>query len=97
MDRTWAIENNAVTQWTSPDGGPRLLVDSDGVEWEVYDESIWTIELALDSELLPQTERPGLIFSSRTDRRRMWPCPPEWRILSDGQLLEVLERAKSIH
>ena len=86
-----------MTQWTSPDGRPRLLVDADGVEWEVYDESTWTIALALDSELLPQSKSPGLIFSSRTDRRRMWPCPPEWRELPDPKLLEILERAKSIH
>jgi hypothetical protein len=86
-----------VTQRTPPDGRPRLLVDAAGVEWEVYDESTWTIELALDSEVLPQRERPGLIFSSRTDRRRLWPCPPGWRKLPDPQLLEILEHAKSMH
>jgi hypothetical protein len=36
-----------------------LLVDADGVEWEVYDESTWTIELALDWEFLPQPTAPG--------------------------------------
>jgi hypothetical protein len=97
LDRTWAIENNAVTPWMSPEGRPRFIVDADGIEWEVYDESTWTIELALDWEFLPQTESPGLIFSSRTDRRRMWPCPPAWRSLADRQLLEILGRAKSVH
>lgn len=86
-----------MTQRTSPDGRPRLLLDADGVEWEVYDESTWTIELALDWEFLPQPHSPGLIFSSRIDRRRMWPCPSGWRKLPDPQLLEILERAKSVH
>jgi hypothetical protein len=74
-----------------------LIVDASGVEWEVYDESTWSLELALDWEFLPQTESPGLIFSSRTDRRRLWPCPPGWRKLADADLLAILDRAKSIH
>ena len=86
-----------MTGWTSPDGRPRLLIDADGVEWEVYDDSTWSIELALDWESLPQAKSPALIFSSRTDRRRMWPCPPGWRKLPDPKLLEILEHAKSIH
>ena len=86
-----------MTQRTSPDGRPRLVVDGDGVEWEVYDDGTWSIELALDWEFLPQSERPGLIFSSRIDRRRLWPCPPGWRRLPDQQLLEILAHAKSIH
>ena len=76
---------------------PRLLLDVSGVEWEVYDESRWSLELALDWEFLPQPTSPGLIFSSRIDRRRLWPCPEGWRDMPDPELLGVLERAKSIH
>lgn len=96
MDRLSTIENN-VTQWMSPEGRPRLIVDSNGVEWEVYDEGTWSLELALEWEFLPQTESPGLIFSSRADRRRMWPCPEAWRELSDAALLEILSRSRSIY
>jgi hypothetical protein len=74
-----------------------LLVDAGGVEWEVYDESRWSIELALDWEVLPQTDDPGLIFSSYRDRRRLWPCPSDWREMSDARLLELLATARSIH
>jgi hypothetical protein len=76
---------------------PRLLVDDHGIEWEVYDESTWTIELALDWEFLPQTESPGLIFSSAADRRRIWPCPADWKNLTDRQLIDLLGGARSIH
>jgi hypothetical protein len=76
---------------------PRLLLDVSGVEWEVYDESRWSLELALDWEFLPQPTSPGLIFSSRVDRRRLWPCPDDWRDMTDLELLGVLERARSVH
>ena len=36
------------------------------MEWEVYDESQWTISWALDWDYLPQ-EIPGLIFVSSRD------------------------------
>jgi hypothetical protein len=95
LDRLPTIENTV--NWMSPEGRPRLIVDPTGIEWEVYDESTWSLELALEWDFLPQTESPGLIFSSTTDRRRMWPCPAGWRDLSDAELLELLPRARSIY
>jgi len=86
-----------MAHWASPEGRPRLIVDPLGTEWEVYDESRWTLELALEWELLPQTDDPGLIFSSAVDRRRLWPCPLDWAALSDEQLLELLDSARSVH
>ena len=86
-----------VSDWATPESRPRLVVDERGVEWEIYDEATWSIELALDWEILPQTERPGLIFSSRRDRRRLWPCPANWKSLSNEELLGLLGRAKSLH
>jgi hypothetical protein len=74
----------------------RIVVDAEGVEWEVYDEGEWSMGLALDWDHPPQLEDPGLIFSSRIDRRRLWPCPSEWRGFSDEQLLELVGRARSI-
>jgi hypothetical protein len=96
-DRTSPVDPAREPGWSAPDGRPRLIVDAAGVEWEVYDESAWTLELALDWEFLPQTENPGLIFSAPSDRRRLWPCPRGWRELSDAQLLAHLEGARSLY
>lgn len=74
----------------------RTVMDHDRVEWEVYDESQWDFRMALDWDALPQTENPGLIFSSRVDRRRVWPAPPGWRAMSDEQLLSLCVRARSM-
>jgi hypothetical protein len=70
----------------------RLFVDATGVEWEVYDESQWTVGWALEWDYLPQ-ENPGLIFDSTLGRRRVFPCPADWRSLSDFQLEILLRRA----
>jgi len=78
------------------DPGARLLVDTDRIEWEVYDESQWDFRMALDWDVLPQTENPGLIFTSRIDRRRIWPAPPGWRAMSDDDLLALCTRARSM-
>ncbi|HEU4990695.1 MAG: hypothetical protein KGL93_11835 [Gemmatimonadota bacterium] len=78
------------------DPGARILVDGDKVEWEVYDESQWDYRMALDWDVLPQTENPGLIFSSRIDRRRVWPAPANWRGMSDDQLLALCLNARSM-
>jgi hypothetical protein len=83
--------------WATREFRPRLIIDDAGSEWEVYDESAWTLELALDSEVLPQREAPGLIFSSKRDRRRLWPCPANWKAMSDQELLGLLGKARSIH
>ncbi|HVZ76433.1 MAG TPA: hypothetical protein VG818_00460 [Gemmatimonadaceae bacterium] len=74
----------------------RVVVDAAQVEWEVYDESQWDFRLALDWDVLPQLENPGLIFSSRVDRRRVWPAPPNWQSLSDEQLLALCATARSV-
>ena len=86
-----------MSDWATPEQRPRLIIDARGIEWEVYDEGTWSLELALDWEFLPQTESPGLIFTSRVDRRRVWPCPEHWRAMSDADLLTVLERARSMY
>ena len=80
----------------SPGGNARILVDRDRVEWEVYDESQWDFRMALEWDVLPQTENPGLIFSSRIDRRRVWPAPANWQQLTDDQLLSLCANARSM-
>ncbi len=78
------------------DSGARIVVDHDRVEWEVYDESQWDFRMALDWDALPQTENPGLIFSSRVDRRRVWPAPVDWQRMTDDQLLALCVNARSM-
>ncbi|MDB4876909.1 MAG: hypothetical protein JWM41_3355 [Gemmatimonadetes bacterium] len=85
----------AVGYWATPGDRARVIVDERGTEWEVYDESTWSIELALEWDFLPQTENPGLIFASRDGRRRVWPCPVGWQKLSDAELLALLTAAKT--
>ena len=74
----------------------RLLVDSAGVEWEVYDETQWNIKWALDWEYPPQMDNPGLLFDSSLGRRRVFPCPAQWQSLSDAELVLLLDRARSL-
>jgi hypothetical protein len=87
-------EDNGV--WHSSEDRARLIVDDGGTEWEVYDEASWSIGLALEWDYLPQLENPGLVFVSRLDRRRVWPCPPNWRELDTTSLLTLLAQARSI-
>ena len=89
-------DNGRPGSLTPPGGNARILVDPDRVEWEVYDESQWDFRMALDWDALPQIQNPGLIFSSRLDRRRVWPAPPDWRQLSDEQLLTLCAAARSM-
>jgi hypothetical protein len=86
----------AVGYWATPGDRARLIVDDGGTEWEVYDESTWSIELALEWDFLPQTENPGLIFASRDGRRRVRPCPDDWKKLTDAELLSMLAAAHTI-
>ena len=74
----------------------RLLVDSAGVEWEVYDETQWSIAWALDWEYPPQRDNPGLLFDSTLGKRRIFPCPANWQSLSDADLIALLARARSL-
>jgi hypothetical protein len=85
-----------VGYWATPGDRARVIVDDRGTEWEVYDESTWSIELALEWDFLPQTENPGLIFASRDGRKRVRPCPAAWKDLSDTVLLALLAAAKTI-
>ena len=88
--------NHVSSSWASSEGRARSIVDDHGVEWEVYDESTWSIALALDWDMLPQTSNPGLVFVSDVERRRLWPCPDAWQKMADADLLGLLARAKAI-
>ena len=85
-----------VTPRASSENRARTIVDTHGTEWEVFDESAWSIALALDWDVQPQATDPGLVFSSQIERRRLWPCPERWESLADADLLGLLARAKSL-
>ncbi|HMA23760.1 MAG TPA: hypothetical protein VKP00_07190 [Gemmatimonadaceae bacterium] len=85
-----------MTYGASSEGRARTIVDDHGIEWEVYDESVWSIQFALDWDMSPQTTNPGLWFVSDVERRRLWPCPDAWQRLADTDLLGLLARAKAI-
>ena len=74
----------------------RLFTDSSGVEWEVYDESQWTVAMALDWDYPPQVDEFGLLFDSTLGKRRVYPCPKDWQALSDGELETLLAKAQSL-
>ena len=93
LDRT---PTDDVSYRASSEGRPRTIVDDHGLEWEVYDESTWSIALALDWDGLPQSTNPGLLFVSDIERRRLWPCPDAWKAMPDGDLLGLLARAKAM-
>ena len=77
--------------------GIRTFVDSQGVEWEVYDESDWGVRGLLDWDYLPQQGNPGLLFMSRADLRRLWPAPDGWQVMSDADLADQCVRALSVY
>jgi hypothetical protein len=87
---------NHESYWASSEGRARTVIDDRGVEWEVYDEGTWSIALALDWDMLPQTSNPGLLFVSEAGRRRLWPCPDAWKAMTDSDLLGLLAQAKAI-
>lgn len=74
----------------------RLFTDSSGVEWEVYDESQWSVAMALDWDYPPQVDEFGLLFDSTLGKRRVFPCPSDWQSLSDGELETLLANAQSL-
>lgn len=77
-------------------GHERCFRDSAGVEWEVYDEAGGSIGWALDWDYPVQRHNPGLLFVSRTERRRLWPCPGGWGTLRDEELEELCQKARAL-
>ena len=75
----------------------RIIKDSSGLEWEVIDESAPDdIGRALECDYMPQSSDPGLLFISREGRRRVYPCPSDWRTLPDVVLEVLCSQAPSL-
>ena len=71
----------------------RMIRDASGQEWEVFDEGASSARRALECDYPPQAREPGLLFVSRAGSRRLWPCPSDWRELSDDRLADLCKRA----
>ena len=73
----------------------RVFRDSDGEEWEVYDEGVWNAALAM-IDFPGQKDNPGLLFISSRDMRRVHPRPEGWSELSDADLTALCRTAASL-
>ena len=86
----------------------RQFTDAEGRSWDVWEvipqmaerregHTDVPVERRADSKpraSLPVEMRAGwLAFESRHERRRLAPAPQGWELLSDGELVELLERA----
>jgi hypothetical protein len=74
----------------------RSFRDSNGTEWDVFDERSSGAMRALECDY-PMPERdPGLVFVSRVGRKRLWPCPADWHRMPDHELEHLCGRAASL-
>lgn len=76
--------------------GQRLFTDSHGIEWEVFDESDWSLGLALAFDHPLPADEPGLLFISVEGMRRLHPRPVQWRELPDSELEALCARANRL-
>ena len=72
----------------------RTFVDDAGDEWEVREIREATMSIVPRRHLPhPEYADGWLLFSSRTERRRIAPFPTDWQMLSDGELARWCARA----
>lgn len=75
----------------------RIIRDSSGLEWEVIDESApLSVSRALECDYMPQEKDPGLLFISSEGRRRVYPCPTDWRRMPDDALGALCAQARML-
>ena len=72
----------------------RILTDSTGIQWTVFE-----VKRQADSPerwtYLPEEFGDGwLCFESDVSKRRLTPVPPRWREFGDDQLVRMLEQAQ---
>ena len=65
---------------SEPGRGERTFVDDDGMRWRVYEQAFSAYD---------RRRGISLIFSSDAAVRRVRQFPPEWRALSDGELVAL--------
>ena len=65
----------------------RLLVDSQGREWQVFERTAGAVS--------PAAGRASLIFDSDGIVRRLWRYPPGWAALPDADLLGLMDRVQA--
>ncbi len=71
----------------------RSFRDSSGTQWDVFDERSSGAMRALECDYpAPETD-PGLVFVSHVERKRLWPCPADWKMLPAEELEMLCWRA----
>ncbi len=71
----------------------RSFRDSSGTDWDVFDERSSGPMRALECDYpMPETD-PGLVFVSRVAKKRLWPCPADWKMLPAEELEMLCWRA----
>ena len=71
----------------------RSFLDSSGTEWDVFDERSAGPIRAIECDYPPPERDPGLVFVSRIGKRRLWPCPADWKQLPSEELEMLCWRA----
>jgi len=78
-----------------PYGGRRIFHDSDGLPWEVYEESF--VESAVAHRELPlPDDKVVLLFNNDAQTRQLSTFPANWRSLSDSDLSLLLAKATRV-
>jgi len=76
-------------------GAARMLTDSAGLAWEVFEEHF--LESAVAHRYLPlPTNRVVLLFNNDTETRELQTFPANWRSLSNSELAALLAKATRI-
>jgi hypothetical protein len=74
----------------------RSFKDSNGTEWDVFDERSSGPMRALECDYPPPETDPGLVFVSHAGKRRLWPCPADWIRLPDEELESLCGKAATL-
>jgi hypothetical protein len=81
----------------------RDLLDSDGVEWQVWaviptlaQRLVRSTTLEADSSLSPEFRQGWVAFQSRSERKRLMPIPPGWEEMNDAELRALLDTATPV-
>jgi hypothetical protein len=81
----------------------RDLLDSDGVEWQVWavippltDGLVHTTTLDTNAGFTPELRHGWVAFQSRSERKRLMPIPPGWEEMNEAELRALLATATPV-
>ena len=75
----------------------RILTDSTGVEWTVFEVKRQSMTTDRWSYLPEEFGDGWLCFESDLSKRRLTPVPPHWREFGDDQLERMLGKAVKVN